>query len=216
MRLERAPRLSRMDRYTRLALLATEAAVRNAGLDPQTWPRERACVILASALGCYESNVEFRASLAAGEPSPRAFAATLPSTPAGEIAIHFRAAGPQLAFAQGQGAELLALAEARRCIAAGRADLALVVKTDAPPAELGAVYADVGATVWIVAPHDEKPAILGGGSAFGPDALDRATRFACEEAGLREPPGLHSAVDPLGGATVLIVQHRIPFAAART
>jgi 3-oxoacyl-[acyl-carrier-protein] synthase II len=201
-----------MDRYTRLALLAAEAAVQDAGLDPATWPREGVAVIVASALGCYESNAEFRASLAAGEPSPRAFAATLPSTPAGEIAIHFRAAGPQLAFAQGAGTELLALAEARRVIAAGRADLALVISSDAVPAALGALYPAEGATAWMVAPHAEKPAILGGGSAFGPDAHARALEAACREAGVSAPPQLHSARDPLGAATVLIVQHRIPFA----
>jgi beta-ketoacyl synthase-like protein len=214
LRLERVPRLARMDRYTRLALAATDAAVRDAGLDPATWNRERVAVLVASTLGCYESNAEFRASLQAGEPSPRAFAATLPSTPAGEIAIAFRAAGPQLAFAQGRGSELLALAEARRLIAADRADLAIVVRTDAAPADLRALAGEDGATAWMVARHAEKPAILGGGNAFGDDARGRAAKAALEEAGDYEIAGLHRlcAEDPLGAATVLIVQHRIPHA----
>jgi hypothetical protein len=199
-----------MDRYTRLALAATDAAVHDAGLDPATWSRERVAVLVASALGCYESNVAFRESLAAGEPSPRAFAATLPSTPAGEIAIAFRAAGPQLAFAQGRGAELLALAEARRLLATQRADLAIVVRTDAPPAELRSVYAGDGAAAWIVGHGELELPILGGGNAFGPDALARARTAAVQEAG--SAPFEHVARDPLGGVTVLIVQHRIPHA----
>lgn len=212
LRLDRVPRLARMDHYTRLALAATDAAVRDAGLDPATWNRERVAVVVASALGCYGSNVEFRTSLEAGEPSPRAFAATLPSTPAGEIAIAFRAAGPQLAFAQGRGAELLALGESRRLLAAGRADLAIVVQTDAPPAGLRTPYESTGASAWMVGRSADKPAILGGGAAFGPDALARATRAALAEAG--QPAVTLAAEDPLGGATVLIVQHRIPYAPA--
>src|SRR5262249_34429071 len=157
-------------------------AVQQSGLDPARWVRERVAVIVASALGCYESNAWFAASLAAGEPSPRAFAATLPSTPAGEIAIFLRAAGPQLAFAQGAGAELLALAEARRVIAAGRADFAIVVHSNAAPADLRTLYLGEGASAWVVGPHHEKPAILGGGSAFGPHARARALRAACDEA----------------------------------
>src|SRR5205823_2873329 len=84
----RPPRLGRMDRYTRLALVAADAAVRDAALDPARWEGDRVAIVLGSALGSYETNDDWRASYARGEPSPRLFAATLPSTPVGEIAIH--------------------------------------------------------------------------------------------------------------------------------
>src|SRR5262249_24042750 len=80
------------------------------------------------------------------------------------------------------------------------------------PAALGALYPAEGATAWMVAPHADKPAILGGGSAFGPDAPARAREAACREAGVSTPPQLHSAGDPLGAATALILQHPLPFA----
>jgi 3-oxoacyl-(acyl-carrier-protein) synthase len=222
-------RLARMDRYTRLALLCADAAVHDAGLDPVRWPAERVALVLGSAAGCYESNALFREALAQGEPSPRVFAATLPSTPLGEIAIALGAAGPQLCFAQGGGSGLLALAEGRRLLLSGRAELALCGACDALPDSLRGALSFApkdGASFFVLARGEHAPgkrrgAILGGGSAFGPSARADAVRAACHEGGFdlaptEHPAGLAGALgggrpallvdtDSLGGVAALIL-----------
>jgi 3-oxoacyl-[acyl-carrier-protein] synthase II len=221
-------RLGRLDRYSRLALCAADAAVHDAGLDPSRWAAERVGVVLGTTLGCYEANAHHRAALDAGEPSPRLFSATLASAPVGEIAIHLAARGPQLALAQGVDAPLVALAEARRLIVTGRADVVLAGACDAIPAELRDAYPGApadGAWFFVLAhPQaggERRGAIHGGGSGFGAHAREEAARAACREAGFdlfpSEHPGgvggalgggrpaLVVAADTLGSASALIV-----------
>lgn len=219
----RPPRLPRMDRYTRWAVRAADAAVRDAGLDPARWDGDGVAVALSSALGCYETNAEFRVGLAAGEPSPRLFAATLPSTPVGEVAIHLGARGAQVALAQGADAPLLALAQARWLLASGRAQVVIAIACEALTPGLRALYPDAppdGAHAFVVGREPTRGALLGAGAAFGAEARSRAIQSACQEAGLLRPPAeasleaglgsgqptLVTAVDPLGGATALVVR----------
>ena len=220
-----ASRPGRLDRYARLAVAAAWAALEDAGVDPGSWEGDRVGVVLGSALGCYETNLAFRDSLAAGEPSPRLFAATLPSTPVGEIAIALGARGPQLALAQGLCAELAALALGGSWLRAGRADLVLAGVSEALPEPLRALYPGApadGATFWLLARAGEgrRGRLLGAGAAFGPDAAARARAAACRDAALSEPPPIGTelrsalgggrpvrieACDLLGGARCLLV-----------
>jgi 3-oxoacyl-[acyl-carrier-protein] synthase III len=218
----------RLDRYSRLALAAATAALRHAELSPSALDGERVAIVLGSTLGSYEANAQHRDLLAQEQPSPRVFAATLPSTPVGEIAIRLGARGPLLALAQGVGSDLAALDQARRLLLAGRADLVLAGVCDAIPEHLRERYTGAfseGALMYVLA-RDERPRergqVLGGGGAFGENAALRATAAAAKDAGLTAPPARHAgglrgalgagalltvcAEDALGAATALVVR----------
>jgi hypothetical protein len=218
----------RLDRYSRLALAAATAALRDADLAPATLDGERVAIVLGSALGSYEANAQHRDLVAQEQPSPRVFAATLPSTPVGEIAIRLGARGPLLALAQGVGSDLAALDQGRQLLLTGRAELVLAGACDALPGHLRDRYPGAPmdqAVMYVLARHGrprERGAILGGGAAFGEAATLRATVAATREAGLASPPARHPsdlrsalgagalvavcAADALGSATALVVR----------
>ncbi len=122
------PRLARMDRLCGLALLAAERALRDADL--RAWAPERASILVGTAFGCHATNEEyFRGYLAHGPTaaSPRLFSYTLPSSPLGEVSIHFDARGPAETFVSGAHAGVEALIAARRLCAGGQADVVVVI-----------------------------------------------------------------------------------------
>lgn len=129
----RPPRLGRMDRLCQLALAAADAALVDAQANPSSWAGERVAVLFGTAHGCHATNEEYyRGLLAEGarSVSPRLFAYTLPSSPVGEITIHYGARGPAETFASGCTAGLGALAAAARLCAVGKCDMALAVAAD--------------------------------------------------------------------------------------
>jgi 3-oxoacyl-[acyl-carrier-protein] synthase II len=137
----RPPRLGRLDRFSQIALLAAHEAFAAAGLAAPPPgdaggappPGDAWGVVLGTAYGCHAMNEQFyRGLMASGVrgASPRAFAATLPSTPAAEIAILLGARGPALTLAHGWDAGLGAVAEAARLLAAGRAEVLLAGGAD--------------------------------------------------------------------------------------
>src|SRR6185295_5334358 len=122
-----------------------------------------------------------------------------------------------------------ALAEARRILLRGRAEVVIAGTCDAIPPEIRALWPEApvdGARLYVLERAGRRAghgAVLGGGAAFGPDAARRAVAAAIREA----PPGrvpdpswltdLRSAVgqgtcravvaqDPLGAAAALIVE----------
>ncbi len=126
-------RLARMDRLCALALTACDACLLDGALAPggAAWDPERTAIVLGSAFGCHATNEEFYRGQLAGAPSPRLFAYTLPSSPVGEIAIHYQARGVCLTIASGLAAGVEALAWGLRLVRSGRADRVLVVAADA-------------------------------------------------------------------------------------
>jgi 3-oxoacyl-[acyl-carrier-protein] synthase II len=129
-------RLGRMDRLCGLALVAADGALATAGLTPTdaaAWDGDRTAIVVGTAYGCHATNEEYYRGVVAGGPanaSPRAFAYTLPSSPAGEISIHHGARGPSETLASGLGAGLEALALGAALVAGGRAARAMVVAVD--------------------------------------------------------------------------------------
>lgn len=128
-------KLARMDRLCALALVAADGALLDAGLSPQApeWNGERTAVVLGTAYGCHATNEEFYRGLLAGGASgasPRLFAYTLPSSPVGEISIHYAIRGPATAVAPGLTAGLAALGSGLRELHSGRADRVLVVAAE--------------------------------------------------------------------------------------
>ena len=135
---DRPARLVRMDRLCALALVASDAALVDAGLSPadSSWNAERTGVVLGTAFGSHATNEAYyrgylaaRAKGASGG-SPRLFAYTLPSSPVGEITIHHRILGPSSTTISGSCAAIDAMREAMRHLDAGRADRMLVVSAD--------------------------------------------------------------------------------------
>src|SRR5262249_24994749 len=111
-------RLARMDRLCALALVACNAALIDAGVSALDGDHTR--VAFGTAFGCHETNAEYERGRREGTASPRLFAYTLPSSPTGEIAIHYRLRGPALTFTSGLTSALHALQSSVRQLATGR------------------------------------------------------------------------------------------------
>jgi 3-oxoacyl-[acyl-carrier-protein] synthase II len=140
-------RLSRMDRLCALALVACDGALGDAALAPAApeWNGERTAIVLGTAYGCHATNEDYYRGLVregtAGA-SPRLFAYTLPSSPVGEISIHYGVRGPTLVLANGLASGVDALAEGVALVAEGRADRALVCAAEVATPLLGAIVVD--------------------------------------------------------------------------
>lgn len=126
----RPARLLRMDRLCALALVAADAAILDAGARPAAWDGARVAVVVGTAFGCHATNEEYYRGLLAGTASPRLFAYTLPSSPVGEVTIHYGARGPADTVASGAHAGIEAVERAARLCASGRADLAIAIAVD--------------------------------------------------------------------------------------
>jgi hypothetical protein len=187
-------KLARMDRLCALALVACDGALLDAGT---TAEGERTAVVLGTAFGCHATNEDYYRGVVAGgaaAASPRLFAYTLPSSPVGEVSIHFAIRGPAVAVAPGLTAGLDAIAAAQRELSAGRADRALIVAADVatPLGERlhGTPILD-GAAALFVEPAGDRRArgrVLACASAFAAgspaDALCEAARRLLADAGV--------------------------------
>ena len=123
-------RIGRMDRLSAHALLVARRALTRAKLDAA--PHDLA-VVVGTSLGCAEVNERYHRALVergVEGASPILFAQTIPSAPAGEVAIAFGARGHAATVMAGRASGVAALVEARRAIALGRADAVLVIAGD--------------------------------------------------------------------------------------
>jgi 3-oxoacyl-[acyl-carrier-protein] synthase II len=131
-----------MDRLCGLALVACDAALVDGGLAPAAaeWDGARTALVLGSAYGCHATNEDYYRGVVAGGPggaSPRLFAYTLPSSPVGEISIHYGVRGPATTLTPGLTAGVEVLGEGLRLLASGRADRALVIAAEVATPLLG-------------------------------------------------------------------------------
>ena len=161
---ERAGQLMRMDRLCGLAVSAADQLLSSAPslLDRGAWPAERIGVLVGSSRGCHKTDEEYFRSYIDGQPSPRLFAYTLPSSPVGEISILHGLMGPGLAIVSGRCAGLEALDEAQQLLAAEQADACLVCAAEvAQPALQSETLLDGAAALWVV-PAQKAQAAAGG------------------------------------------------------
>ncbi len=124
-------RVGRMDRASAHALLVAHRALSRAGFGGSA-PAELA-VVVGTSLGCAEVNERYHRALVergAEGASPILFAQTIPSAPAGEVAIALGARGFATTVMAGRCSGVAALVAARRALALGRADSALVIAGD--------------------------------------------------------------------------------------
>lgn len=119
------PRFGRLDRLSRLALLAVECL----GFDFSSLPSERVGICLVVRAGSLSTDIEYwNGRNDPGGPSPLLFTYTLPSSALGEIAIRHRLTGPVLCLV---GEEALAMDEGRALLERGECDAAVCVFCDA-------------------------------------------------------------------------------------
>ncbi|HEY2749698.1 MAG TPA: beta-ketoacyl synthase N-terminal-like domain-containing protein [Polyangia bacterium] len=185
-------RLSRMDRLCGLALVACDGALGDAALTPTAaeWNGERTAIVFGTAFGCHATNEDYYRGLVregASGASPRLFAYTLPSSPVGEISIHYGVRGPTLVVTNGAPSAIDALAEGAALVAEGRADRALVcaaeVATPLLAAIVGGALVDAAAALVIERAADAgargatpRGRLVGSAAAFGSvrDVVDAA------------------------------------------
>jgi 3-oxoacyl-(acyl-carrier-protein) synthase len=202
-----AARLARMDRLCALALVACDGALVDGALSPTAaeWNGDRTAIVLGTAFGCHATNEDYYRGLlregAAGA-SPRLFAYTLPSSPVGEVSIHYGVRGPAVALANGLTSGVDALAEGVALVAEGRADRALVCAAEVATPLLARILAGGGESLFDGAPLVDAAAalvverssdasargaiprgrLLGAGAGFAAGARGRALGDACERA----------------------------------
>jgi hypothetical protein len=209
-------KLSRMDRLCALALVAADGALIDAGsppLDP-----ERTAVVFGSAYGCHATNEEYYRGLCAEGPagaSPRLFAYTLPSSPVGEISIHYGIRGPATTACPGWHAGLAALAEGVEHLRSGRAQRVLVVAaevaTDLLQRLTGGAVRDCSAALVLQRTGRARITSIGEHFADAPaercDTLGAAPLIALSR-WLASPQGSLRlfAADPEGGSATVVVE----------
>ena len=197
-------RLGRMDRLCALALVAADGALADAGMTLPSLAAlgaDRVGVVVGTRYGCHATNEEYFRGLLVEGPrgaSPRLFAYTLPSSPLGELAIHFRARGPSQTLASGRHAGVEAVARASSLCGSSRADLVIAVAVEVGGGALVGAACGDGATALVIEPAEQartagraaRARLAGSGMAFVAGAPDQArvlaTARAVAEAGL--PP----------------------------
>jgi hypothetical protein len=117
-----------MDRQSALASAACDAALVDGDL--ASIDGDEVAVVFGTTYGCHAVNEEYERGRLKGAPSPRLFTYTLPSSPTGEISIHYRLRGPCLTFASGGTAWLDALDAGLRLLRRRRARRVVVVGAD--------------------------------------------------------------------------------------
>jgi 3-oxoacyl-[acyl-carrier-protein] synthase II len=143
------------DRASRLALCAADAALRRAGYlgdGGYAGPAARTAVLVSSDLGCLDNVCGAIDVISAGSStglSPMGLPHTAPNMVAGWIAIEYGLKGPNLTICNGITGGLDALFWGTSLLAAGRADVVLVVGVEPDGAAVRRLLTEDGADSWL-------------------------------------------------------------------
>jgi 3-oxoacyl-[acyl-carrier-protein] synthase II len=143
------------DRASRLALCAADAALRRAGyLDDGGYagPAARTAVLVSSDLGCLDNvcgAIDVISARSSSGLSPMGLPHTAPNMVAGWIAIEYGLKGPNLTICNGITGGLDALFWGTSLIAAGRAEVVLVVGVEPDGPAVRRLLTEDGATCWL-------------------------------------------------------------------
>jgi hypothetical protein len=210
-------KLARMDRLCALALVAADGALCDAG--SPALDSERTAIVFGTAYGCHATNEDYYRGFlkeGLGGASPRLFAYTLPSSPVGEISIHYAVRGPATTAAPGLHAGIAAIAEGVQHLQSGRADRVICVVAEVASELLqrlrGGAARDCAAAV-ILERHKGKARVISVDEQFpGVPSLPTDT-LACSPLlelarWIKEPAGrlTLSCGDPAGGAATIVVE----------
>ena len=117
----------KMDRYSQYALASAEAAVKDAGLDPDAADKDRAGVIWASGIGGIETFLEEVRAYVQGDGTPRFSPFFIPKMisdiAAGLISIKYGFRGPNFATVSACASSTNAIIDAFHYIRVGKADI---------------------------------------------------------------------------------------------
>jgi hypothetical protein len=177
--LARGAQLLRMDRLCGLSLCAADEALLAAAAVGR-WRPESTAILIGSAYGCHKTDEEFLRSVFTGQPSPRLFAYTLPSSPIGEVSIQHRLTGPGSSIVSGRTAAIEALAEACALLLSSQAAACLVLGCDvaSPALPVRDEDADLcdGAVAVLLVAEDEECAGAGNGYLVA-----ASSRYVCDD-----------------------------------
>ncbi|MHC4199731.1 MAG: beta-ketoacyl-[acyl-carrier-protein] synthase family protein, partial [Planctomycetota bacterium] len=125
--------LKKIDRFSHMALVAAELALKDAGLDRKSLDPERSGVFTGNTLGGWLfAETELR-KLHIGEIiSPYMVSAWFPAAPQGQISIFYKIKGYSKTVIADRASSLVAIGYGARTVEAGKLDLALVGGMEAP------------------------------------------------------------------------------------
>ncbi len=127
--------LKKLDRFSHIALIATDSAISDSGLDFEREDMERVGIILGNALGGWEfAETELRDLYQGGlrDVSPYQATAWFPAAPQGQVSIHYGIKGFAKTIISDVASSLLALGYGARAIERGKADIVIAGGTEAP------------------------------------------------------------------------------------
>jgi len=127
--------IKKLDRFSEMALVATDDALKDAGLDIDAEDKDRVGIILGNALGGWSfAEVELRDLYQTGvrEVSPYQATAWFPAAPQGQVSIHYGIKGFAKTIISDIASSHLAVSYAARAVVAGKADVVVAGGTEAP------------------------------------------------------------------------------------
>src|SRR5690606_12151279 len=130
----------RMDRFTQFAMATVAMALQDAGLDPASLDGDRLGVVMGTGIGGIETFVEQAAVMAERGPdrvSPFFIPMMIANMAAGQVAIRYRARGPNTTVVTACAASAHAIGEAFRILQRGQADVMLTGASEAASVPLG-------------------------------------------------------------------------------
>lgn len=133
----------KMDRYTQYAYIATDEALKDAGLDPEVTDKERCGIIWGSGIGGIETFLEEVKGFVTGDGTPRFSPFFIPkmisNIAAGMLSIKYGFRGPNFGTVSACSSSTNALIDAYYYIKLGKADLFIAGGSEASinPAGIG-------------------------------------------------------------------------------
>ncbi|MFD9409378.1 beta-ketoacyl-[acyl-carrier-protein] synthase family protein [Streptomyces sp. NPDC059989] len=124
----------RLDRSSQLAVIAAKEALRDAGLEPDTWDGARVGVVIGCGVGAshtWETQGRRLQEFGPRRVSPLLLPMIGPSTPAGEVALACGAQGPSLATGTACASGATAIVIARDLLTSGQCDVVIAGGTEA-------------------------------------------------------------------------------------
>ncbi len=132
--------LKKIDRFSHLALLASEFAIADARLNLDAEDKERIGVFIGNAIGGWEfAEVELRDLYIGGlkEVSPYQATAWFPAAPQGQVSIYYGLLGYSQTIVADSASGLVSIGSAYRAIQEGDADVILAGGSEAPISPYG-------------------------------------------------------------------------------
>ena len=127
--------IKKLDRFSHMALVASDSAIRHSGINLEAEDKDRIGIIIGNALGGWGfAEEELRELYVRGlrEVSPYQATAWFPAAPQGQVSIHYGIRGFSKTIISDLASSHLAIDYAARAILTGKADIVLAGGAEAP------------------------------------------------------------------------------------